>query len=207
MTETAPYLPERFADVAALEDFMTAPSPELAADLARAPGDLLILGVGGKMGPTLARLRASAHRPARRVIGVARFTDTRRAPVARRHGRRDASPATCSTAHAIATFAARANVIFMAGHKFGAADNPGAHLGDEYLPPGACSPGVSATRASSRSPPAACTRFVDVASGGAYRGDAALPPPGEYAISCVGRERMFVHFSARVAARPAACSD
>ena len=40
-------LPERFADVAGLEEFMSAPSPALAADLARAPGDILVLGVGG----------------------------------------------------------------------------------------------------------------------------------------------------------------
>jgi len=63
-----------FVDVEALEEFMTRPSRELAADLARAPGDLLILGVGGKMGPTLARMAKRAA-PERRVIGVARFSD------------------------------------------------------------------------------------------------------------------------------------
>jgi len=63
-----------FADVEALEEFMTRPSRELAADLARAPGDLLILGVGGKMGPTLARMAKRAA-PGRRVIGVARFSE------------------------------------------------------------------------------------------------------------------------------------
>ena len=63
-----------FATVEALEEFMTRPSPELAADLARAPGDILVLGVGGKMGPTLARMAKRAL-PDRRVIGVARFSE------------------------------------------------------------------------------------------------------------------------------------
>src|SRR5512139_529203 len=63
-----------FADAAALEEAMTRPSPQLAADLARAPGDLIILGVGGKMGPTLARMAKRAA-PERRVVGVARFSE------------------------------------------------------------------------------------------------------------------------------------
>jgi hypothetical protein len=51
---------QAFETVEALEDFMTEPSPELIADLANAPGDILILGVAGKMGPTLARLAKRA---------------------------------------------------------------------------------------------------------------------------------------------------
>ena len=48
-------LPSHFDSVEAVEDFMTAPSDALVADLARTPGDIMVLGVGGKMGPTLAR--------------------------------------------------------------------------------------------------------------------------------------------------------
>ena len=64
-----PSLPERFESVDALEDFMSVPSAALTADLERAPGDILILGVGGKMGPTLARMAKRAA-PGRRAIGV-----------------------------------------------------------------------------------------------------------------------------------------
>ena len=53
---------------------MTEPTPALVDDLARAPGDILILGVAGKMGPTLARMAKRAA-PERSVIGVARFSD------------------------------------------------------------------------------------------------------------------------------------
>src|SRR5262247_4428704 len=63
-----------FADAEALEEFMTRPSAELAADLARTPGDIMVLGVGGKMGPTLARLAKRAA-PSKKVMGVARFSE------------------------------------------------------------------------------------------------------------------------------------
>ena len=66
-------LPDRFDDVRQLEEVMTQPSEALAADLERVPGDILVLGVGGKMGPTLARMARRAS-PSRRVIGVARFS-------------------------------------------------------------------------------------------------------------------------------------
>ena len=67
-------LRDRFESVAALEDFMTTPSPALVDDLAHIDGDILVLGVGGKMGPTLARMAKRAA-PAKRVIGVARFSE------------------------------------------------------------------------------------------------------------------------------------
>src|SRR5450432_1641483 len=67
-------LPRRFASVEELEAFLAAPGPALVADMADVEGDLVILGVAGKMGPTLARLAKNAT-PSRRVIGVARFSD------------------------------------------------------------------------------------------------------------------------------------
>src|SRR5690349_18927966 len=74
VVDSAANCPAHFADIAALEEFMTRPTRELEADLARAPGDILVLGVGGKMGPTLARMAKRAA-PARRVVGVARFSE------------------------------------------------------------------------------------------------------------------------------------
>ncbi len=69
-------LPTGFASVEALEDFMTEPSQVLAADLARVTGDIVVLGVAGKMGPTLARMAKRAA-PGKRVVGVARFSDAK----------------------------------------------------------------------------------------------------------------------------------
>ena len=53
-------LPQRIADTDELDDVMTTPSAGLIDDLARIDGDLIILGVGGKMGPTLARMAKRA---------------------------------------------------------------------------------------------------------------------------------------------------
>src|SRR5271170_7440320 len=67
-------LPAGFDSVEALDEFLARPTKALIDDLAAVPGDILILGVAGKMGPTLARLARNAA-PERRIIGVARFTE------------------------------------------------------------------------------------------------------------------------------------
>src|SRR5688572_6726538 len=110
-------LPDRIADVATLEELMSRPSPALAADLERAPGDILVLGVGGKMGPTLARMAKRAA-PKRRVIGVARFSE-----VGLRERLQDAGvdciEANLLSREALAKLPDAPNVVFMAGRKFG----------------------------------------------------------------------------------------
>ena len=63
--------PARFEDVDALEEFMTRPNADLERELAGID-EIMVLGIGGKMGPTLARL---ARRAGKRVIGVARFSE------------------------------------------------------------------------------------------------------------------------------------
>src|SRR5690625_744647 len=66
-------LPAAFEDVAHLETVMSTPTVETVSDLAKLSGPIMLLGVAGKMGITLARLIKRAH-PDRRVIGVARFS-------------------------------------------------------------------------------------------------------------------------------------
>ena len=75
MLLTRETLPETIADVAALDELLCRPSQALIDDLGKVSGDIMILGVAGKMGPTLAGL-AKAALPGRRVIGVARFSET-----------------------------------------------------------------------------------------------------------------------------------
>jgi hypothetical protein len=70
------HLPETISDVAALDELLCRPSQALIDDLRKVDGDIMILGVAGKMGPTLAGL-AKAALPDRRIIGVARFSDPR----------------------------------------------------------------------------------------------------------------------------------
>src|SRR5258705_3686870 len=66
-------LPARIHDIEQLDELLSRPSDALARALERAPGDIIVLGVGGKMGPTLARMAKRAA-PDLRVIGVARFS-------------------------------------------------------------------------------------------------------------------------------------
>src|SRR5690348_15364050 len=67
-------LPTSFKDVEELEAFLSEPDEALIADLAALDGDILILGVAGKMGPTLARMARNAASE-KRIIGVARFSE------------------------------------------------------------------------------------------------------------------------------------
>src|SRR4051812_49942564 len=74
MLLTRDTLPETIADTEALDELLCRPTQALIDDLEKVDGDILILGVAGKMGPTLAGL-AKAAAPGRRVIGVGRFSD------------------------------------------------------------------------------------------------------------------------------------
>jgi nucleoside-diphosphate-sugar epimerase len=187
-------LPARLESVDHLEDVMTTPSPALVADLARAPGDILVLGVGGKMGPTLARLAKRAV-PKREVIGVARFSEPGLRSALAAAGVRTIECDLLDRA-AVARLPAAPNVVFMAGRKFGS-------TGAEHLTwaMNALVPAILAERYSHSRIVAFSTAcvypYVPVASGGAREDMPTTPPPGEYANSCVARERLFQHFSHR----------
>jgi nucleoside-diphosphate-sugar epimerase len=193
-------LPRSFADVAALEDFMTNPSDALAGDLARVPGDILVLGVGGKMGPTLARMAKRAA-PDRRVIGVARFSEPGLRQKLEGWGIECVACDLLDTS-ALAKLPKAPNVVFMAGHKFGASGQAeftwAMNAGVPYA--------VAETFRDSRIVvfSTACVYpYVDVNGGGAVEGTPRLPPPGDYAVSCVGRERMFEYGSGKWGTRAA----
>jgi nucleoside-diphosphate-sugar epimerase len=173
---------------------MTEPTPALVDDLARVPGDLLVLGAAGKMGPTLARLAKRAA-PGKRVVGVARFTD----PAAR--AALDAAGVetiACDLLDraAVADLPRLDNVVFMAAMKFGATGNPDLTWAMNVHVPAVVAEMFASARIVAFS--TGCVYpFVPAAGGGATEDTPAVPPPGDYANSCVGRERMFAHFSAR----------
>ena len=188
-------VPERFTSVAHLEEFLSQPTPELARDLASVAGDILVLGVAGKMGPTLARMakRAAADR---RVVGVARFSD-----MAVRTGLEQAGVETIACdlldRSAVEALPKLPNVIYMAAMKFGASDNPALTWAMNVHVPAMVAEIFASSRIIAFS--TGCVYpFVPVASGGATEDTPAGPPPGEYAWSCLGRERMLEHFSARL---------
>ena len=67
-------LPDRIPELAALEELLCRPTQALIDELKTIEGDIMVLGVGGKMGPTVAGLARNAA-PEKRVIGVARFSE------------------------------------------------------------------------------------------------------------------------------------
>jgi nucleoside-diphosphate-sugar epimerase len=184
-------LPAAFDDEAHLEEVMTRPSAALVQDLAALDGDILVLGVGGKMGPTLARMAKRAA-PHKRVIGVARFSEPGLKDKLQSLGV-ECLQADLLSAESLAALPEVPNVIFMAGRKFGS-------QGSEWLTwaMNAHVPALVAQRyAHSRLVvfSTACVYpFVPVDGPGAAE-EAPLTPPGEYANSCVARERLFEHFS------------
>ena len=192
MVNTA--LPERFADVEALEEFMSAPDPALAAHLERAPGDVMVLGVGGKMGPTLARMAKRAM-PARRVLGVARFSESGLREKLEAWGIECISCDLLDRA-ALERLPAAPNVVFMAGFKFGAAGNAALTWAMNAGVPFAVAEAFRSSRIVVFS--TACVYpYVPTDSGGATEETPLLPPPGDYANSCVARERAFDYGSQR----------
>ncbi|HEV2603679.1 MAG TPA: NAD(P)-dependent oxidoreductase [Microvirga sp.] len=187
-------LPTRFGSVEELENFMTEPTPDLVADLAQAPGDILILGVAGKMGPTLARMAKRAA-PERRVIGVARFSDPRSRQVLETAGV-ETIPCDLLDRGALAALPRCPNVVFMAGMKFGSTGQQPLTWAMNVQVPAMVAETFAASRIVAFS--TGCVYpFVPVDSGGASEDTEAVPPPGDYAYSCLGRERMFQHFSNR----------
>jgi nucleoside-diphosphate-sugar epimerase len=187
-------LPERFADVTALEAFMTRPSRALCDDLARVDGDILVLGVGGKMGPTLAGLAKRAA-PGKRVIGVARFSEPGVREKLESWGVETLACDLLDRA-AVDALPRLGNVIFMAGRKFGSTGSEELTWAMNVHVPALVAETFTGARIIGFS--TACVYpFVDVRQGGASEDTPPIPPSGDYANSCVGREYMFRYFSAK----------
>ncbi|WHY72089.1 NAD-dependent epimerase/dehydratase family protein [Fictibacillus enclensis] len=178
-----------------LEEVMTKPSERLIEDIKQLNGDIMILGIGGKMGPSMAKLakRAiDAGNLSKRVIGVSRFSSgTLRAEL------EEAGIETISAdllkEEDLQRLPDAENMIYMAGHKFGTTGNePYTWAMNTYLP----------GRVAERFPNARHVVFstgnvyplVPLAQGGC---DETHPvhPVGEYAQSCLGRERVYSYFS------------
>jgi nucleoside-diphosphate-sugar epimerase len=184
-------VPSRFEGPGELDEFLTRPSRGLAADLAAIDGDIMVLGVGGKMGPTLARLARKAA-PEKRVVGVARFSEAGLCNALNAHGV-EAIACDLLDRAAVRKLPQIRNVVFMAGRKFGAQDNPALTWAMNVHVPAIVAEHFRSSRIVAFS--TGCVYpFVPIESGGATE-DMPLGGPGDYASSCIGRERMFEYFS------------
>lgn len=178
-----------------LEDLLSDPSPRAIESVSRLDGDLLLLGVGGKMGPTLARMARRAADAAgvrQRVIGVSRFSSSGLESRLRAQGVETQSCDLTDPAQ-LKALPDVLNVVFMTGMKFGSTGSEAmTWMMNVYLP------GMVCQRF-------AHSRIVALSSGNVYglspvvQGGSVesdpLRPVGEYSMSAVGRERIFEHFS------------
>ena len=187
--------PQHIEDSEQLEDVMSTPTPEVVEAMGGIAGDLLILGVGGKMGPTLAKLAKRAideSGSGKRVISVSRFSSPGL--------REDLNQAGIETISCdllneteLQGLPDVPNVVFMAGRKFGATGNEALTWAmNTYMP------GRVAEKYRN-------SRIIVFSTGNVYpltpisHGGATemhlVEPIGEYAQSCLGRERVFEHAS------------
>jgi nucleoside-diphosphate-sugar epimerase len=184
-------LPAGFGDVEALEEFMTRPSAELERELAGID-EIMVLGVGGKMGPTLARL---ARRARKRVIGVARFSEQGVREKLESWGVECLACDLLDRA-SLERLPRTRPVVFMAGHKFGASGNPSLTWAMNVGVPFMVAEKFRDSKIVAFS--TACVDpFAPVSGPGADESVPTLPPPGDYANSCVGREQAFLYGSHR----------
>lgn len=186
----------RFESIDQLEEALSRPTPGVLETLNAIPGDIILLGAGGKMGPTLARMVRRGcdeiGQSSRQVIAVSRFSNDSAAEELEYRGVRIVR-CDLNRREDVAALPDAPNVIYMAGQKFGTQSDPDATwVANTVLP------AIVAERFRS-------SRMVALSTGCVYpllpwdgpgaTEDAPLTPPGEYANSCVGRERVLSYFA------------
>ncbi|MBT2758037.1 epimerase [Mesobacillus foraminis] len=178
-----------------LDELMTRPTEKLVQDMKDIDGDILILGVGGKMGPTLAKMAKRAIDSSgknKKIIGVSRFSSGTLQSELESYGI-ETIEADLLNDTELQSLPNVKNIIYMAGNKFGTTGNE--HFTwamNAYLP------GRVAEKYKD-------SRIVVFSTGNVYPLTSVIQnectenhfvdPVGEYAQSCLGRERVFSYFS------------
>jgi nucleoside-diphosphate-sugar epimerase len=186
-------LPGTIRDETELEDLLSAPSPAVIADLRRLDGDILVLGASGKVGPTLARMAKRAA-PHKRVAGVARFTD---AQVRQRMEGWGIETIACDLLDraAVAKLPDFPNIVFAIGRKFGTTGSEAQTWAMNAVAPAIAGERFRDARMVAFS--TLCVYPFARTDGPGSRENDPVGPPGEYANSCVGRERVLQFYSQR----------
>ncbi len=178
-----------------LEQRLTIPSAELIADIKKIEGDIIILGIGGKMGPSLGKLIVAASKAAglqKRIIGVSRFSDPKAKAELDEAGI-ETIAANLLNDDELQNLPDAKNVIYLAGNKFGTNGQESFTWAmNAYLP------GRVAVKYKQSNIVAFSSGnvlpFVSVTDGGVCEKERPQPV-GEYAQSCLGRERIFEYFA------------
>lgn len=182
-------------DIEELEDLLSQPTAETIEAMATLKGDIIVLGVGGKMGPTLARMAKRASDLAgisRRVIGVSRFSSPS-LPAHLQSWGVETYGCDLLDRDTYSELPDAANIVYMAGMKFGSTDQEARTWAMNTFLPGL----ISERYRNSRIAVFSTGNVYGLSSihlGGSLETD-ELSPVGDYAMSCLGRERIFEHFS------------
>jgi nucleoside-diphosphate-sugar epimerase len=191
----APEWPERIGSEDELDDLLTRPSPPLVEMMKRLPGDIIILGIGGKMGVTLGVLAARAIREAgaaKRVVGVSRFSDPLAEEKLNAAGIETIACDLLDRA-AVNALPRLENVVFMAGRKFGTGGKEPLTWAMNTTVPANVADHFRDGRIVAFS--TGCVYPLMPPAGGGCTEETPTAPVGEYAQSCLGRERIFQYHS------------
>jgi nucleoside-diphosphate-sugar epimerase len=182
-------------DVTELEELLSEPTQGAIRALSDLEGDIIVLGAGGKMGPRLARMAKRASKTSgksRRIIAVSRFSSPKLEQQLQSWG---VETLRCDLLdrESLSRLPDATNVVYMAGMKFGSTEQESLTWAtNSFLPGLVCERYFKG-------------RIVVFSTGNVYglspvsrggsREQDTLEPAGEYAMSCLGRERICEHFS------------
>lgn len=179
-----------------LEGRLSQPRTELIEEFRRLDGDVVVLGASGKLGPSLVRLAVRAIEAAGTgadVIAVSRYSspDARAAMAAT--GARVVAADVSDDAQ-LRSLPDAANVVYLVGAKFGSHGQESATWATNSYLPGRVAQRYAGSRIAALST-GNVYPLVPVAEGGSTE-ESEVGPVGEYAMSCLGRERVLTHFAA-----------
>ena len=184
-----------FKDENELEEALSRPTSELVEMFKSLDGDIILLGVAGKMGVSMARMAKRACKMAgidKRIIGVSRFSDKGQQSYLEESGI-ETIKGDLLDLEFINSLPEVENVIYLAGMKFGTAGNESFTWAMNSFLPGLVAQKFKKSRIVAFS--TGCVYpLVDITSGGSKESDTP-EPVGEYAQSCLGRERLFEYGS------------
>jgi hypothetical protein len=189
--------PEKIENDAQLDELLSRPGPEVIEMFSQLDGDLIFLGIAGKIGPSLAHMARRACNEAgikKRIIGVSKFANKEQQNSIGRYGIETIHGDLLDTKFT-STLPSVKNVFYLAGMKFGSVDNLALTWAVNTYLPAIIADHFRQSRIVAFS--TGCVYpLVPIESGGSVESDATVAI-GEYAQSCLGRERMFEYGSIR----------
>lgn len=178
-----------------LDELLALPDQSLIDFMKRLDGDIAILGIGGKMGPTLGKLAVNAIKAAgvkKEVFGVSRFGNAEARQQLENWGIKTIS-CDLMDRNAVAQLPDFKNIVYMAGRKFGTGGTEDLTWAMNVIVPAIVGERFKGSKITVFS--TGCVYPLVSAGTCGCTEDTMLEPVGEYTQSCLGRERVFGHAS------------